>query len=228
LIEAAFAHRVSSRVQARNAIKRLEHERRQILTRFGETANVVAVIDQFMLVWAHRNLAYVTHADFNRFLNRAERHDPIGRAQRLFRLSALPQIARFGRVLKRHPAGVTDVMSRARYMRPLCEIELTDGVPEWFAAASGLRPGDDLIVHLGSTAYEGALVLASMDAPPQPPRKIGTTIVFAARLIKIDPAGSTTIRLRDGVEELEFAAGEIAVECVIFNRPEVLADLATN
>jgi hypothetical protein len=211
----------------------MEAARSEAVSEARESSAVVGVIDHFMLLWAHRNSAWLTNADYERFFRRVEKREPIGRAQRLLNLSALRPVARLVRVLRRHPAGVVDIFSRVRRLRPLVEIELGDELPIGITKC-GLRAGERLIVHVGSEAYVGALAIFSMEAPSPSPRTLGSTILFVRRILSFgidseQSARSCTVRLRhDEAGGVELPFGEVGVECLVFGRADVLGDLDCN
>jgi len=184
-----------------------------------------------MLLWAHRNAAFISLATYERFFNRVEAHEPLGRVRRRFTLGKLPRISRLIHVFDRHPPGLIDVMSESPQFRALAEIELLDDLPPGITAC-GLRPRDRLIVHPGPEMYDGALAVLSLEAPARPD-EFGKTILVVARILSSEPAHDRSecfrtfrILLRDfDRSAIVIPAGDARVECVIFNRPDVLSQL---
>jgi hypothetical protein len=86
-------------------------------------------------------------------------------------------------------------------------------------AAVGIRAGDRLFVHIGSVAYRGAVVIASCRGE----EKTGIRH-FAARILEFESQEhGHLMRVAEGSAGLMLAEpGAVQVECVIFNRPDVL------
>lgn len=119
-------------------------------------------------------------------------------------------------------------------MRPLTEIVLNATLPVGVSTC-GLRPHDRLLVHIGPDVYDGALVIFSVELPSGSPDRLGAHVLLAGRLLwsaadaEHSSFRSFAVRVRDGDGGIvEVSPGEATVECVIFNRPDLLANLPIN
>ena len=228
IIEAALARRAPSAKAARETLREMEARSRKFADDGDET--LATLLDEFILLWVNRNFGFLSRAAFERTFRRVEARSPRGRAKRLFDLSELPQISRFIKMHRRHPARVVDPHAMHRRLRPLVEIELTPDLPPSLEL-SGLRAHDRLIVHLGPEVHEGALALWSFDVVGPSPDRLGPTGVFLGRLLEAWPGEDPSlrhvrVRLNDADPTgVELEAGSVAVECVVFNRPDLLTGL---
>ena len=83
MIESALAECAISRREGRAVVRKFEVARREAVSEAGESSAVIGAIDQFSLFWAHRNSAWLTKDEYERFFRRVEKREPLGRAQRL-------------------------------------------------------------------------------------------------------------------------------------------------
>jgi hypothetical protein len=231
-LTAVLARRARSHREAKQAMARMEAARDELCAGADPSSDDVGAYDLFMLSWAHRNAAYVSRETYARLFDRVEARQPMGRVRRLFALGKLAQVARLVTVFERHPPGVTDPMSVTAEMRELAEIELRDDLPAGIRSA-GLRARDRLIVHVGSQMYQGALAIVSIEAPGAQPGEEGVTILLAGRIVSYEADdrrsphfASLELLLCEGdPATFIIPPGEATVECVIFNRGDVLARL---
>src|SRR5205823_126230 len=93
-----------------------------------------------------------------------------------------------------------------------------------FLTGSGILPGERLVVHLGTSAYEGALVIASCEFDPEPDAVWGIEGLMTARIVELESEehGLRFRLLTDNEKLVEAPQGFMNVECVIFNRPDIL------
>jgi hypothetical protein len=231
-LTAALARRARSHREAKQVIARMEAARDELCAGAEPSSDDLGACDLFMLSWAHRNAAYVNRETYERLFERVEARQPLGRVRRLFTLGKLPRISRLVTVFKRHPPGLLDPMSTTAEMRELAEIELLDELPAGITSA-GLRPGDRLVVHIGSQMYQDALAIVSLEAPSERPEDPGMTILLAGRIIAYEADDrrspyfvSIELLLCEGdPATFVIPPGEARIECVIFNRADVLARL---
>jgi len=92
-----------------------------------------------------------------------------------------------------------------------------------FVRRSGIGAGDRLFVHIGSLVYRDALVIASRETEP------GKVRSFAARVLDLETEMRGPVLSVAGRSPAVVLAarGSFRVECVIFNRPDVLCRSVT-
>lgn len=217
---------VRSRREASAALRDLADARNAALAMLPPQPDLAAAFDQFALLWAQENRGFVPRRIFDDLVRRVGAEDGRSRAHVLFGLSRWSAWAGLIRVLRRHPCGVINPFSRDRRLRPLIEVEMHQRLPVGITSC-GIRPGDRLIVHVGSEVYDGALVLLSLKTPGErsaPDRRVD----FISRVVSVhdDPSGNANIslRLRDGDPPLELPTDGLCAEGVIFNRDDLLID----
>lgn len=231
----ALFRRARSRSEASELLQRAETARQMLVRELGEQADVTSEWDRFMSMWVHRNSIFLSVATKERWLLRARRATGLDPQRQLFGLGELSGISSFTGIHRRQPPGLTDPMSRDRRLRPITELTLRDDLPAGLTL-SGLKPQDSLLVHMGSVAYDGALVILSMTVPISDPIwpegvRLVTARILATEAPECSYKNGYAIRIRvsDGEPDgLLIEPGGAHVECVIFNRPDVLAALPEN
>lgn len=222
-LENALAYRAESPEDAVKFLDALEGIYEGVKKAEPDADEALAGWENYMMTWAHRNAAVLPPERYHATIERVEARQPLGWTRRLFELSPLPPVARFIGELAEHPPGVVDPLSTHPEFQPLVEIELLETAYS-FLTGSGIRPGDRLVVHLGSFAYEGALVIVSCEFDPEPPEKWGVEGLMTARIVALESEehGLRFRLLTDDEKVVEAPRGVMNVECVIFNRPDVL------
>ncbi len=224
-LNAALANRVESEEDAIRFLDALEGIYNYIMkTRPPELdAKAIAGWENYMMTWAHRNAAMLPAERYRATIERVEVREPLGWTRRLFELSPLHTIARYIREIDGHPPGVTDPLSTHPDFQPLVEIELLDTASK-LRTSAGIADGDRLVVHIGTLAYPGALVIVSHE--PDPNQFLGLFGQMIARVLA-PPTEEHGLLLRfseDGDEGVAvIPSGVMNVECVIFNRPDVMS-----
>ena len=223
-LNAVLANRVESEEEALKFLDAVEGIYDYMMkTRPPELdAKAIEGWENFIMVWAHRNARMLPPERYRATIERVEAREPLGWTRRLFELSPLHTIARYIRELDAHPPGVTDPMSTHSDFLPLVEIELLDTASK-LKTQSGIADGDRLIIHIGSLAYPGALVIVSHE--PDPNQVLGLFGQMIARVLDLETEDGLLLRFsEDGDEGVVLAPpGMMDVECVIFNRPDVMS-----
>ena len=147
-------------------------------------------------------------------------HHP-AEAQRRFEEGRLPDVTRFVRQFEAIPPPLSGGWTELPNLQPIAELRVRDDAFT-FIRQSGLGAHDRLFVHIGRTVYRGALVIAVRlvregDRP------------FVARVMKLETEEQgPVLQIGDRYPPFVLAArGTVRVECVIFNRPDVLCRSST-
>ena len=143
-------------------------------------------------------------------------HDPY-EARRLFDDGTLPSVTRFLRQLDTVPMALINQWTVLSKFQPLAELRVRPEAAE-FSAESGIGAAERLYVHIGRAVYRRALVIASREILPGIPRP------FLARVLQpeTDDCGPL-LKLAGRTPSVVLAArGTVRIECVIFNRPDLL------
>ena len=166
-----------------------------------EFPDFVFSCERLILKWAHRYRHWLPYDRYLAAVARVEARDPKGWGRRMFDLGTLGSTARFMRELPAVPPEITDSFARLPEFRPLSQIAMQ---------------GELLIVHIGSIAYPGALVIVSESRPPQHTivRMLGFETEYHGPIVRVSDED-------DGV--VLAPRGALTVECVIFDRPDVLS-----
>lgn len=175
--------------------------------------------ERFLTSWVHRHRRLLPYPRYRDVIERVDARDPHGWSRRIYDLGTLPWIARFIRQLDAVPAEVTDRMAGAPELQPLAEIALREtfsGLPP-----GSIAPGETLVVHLGSLTCHGALAITSLDPELS---AAGTPWHALVRVLEFENRfHGPVLRISEGEDGVVVARrGSVTVECVIFNRPDVL------
>lgn len=175
-------------------------------------AFIVARSELLMLKWAHTYRRLLPYARYLAVIDRVEAREPLGWSRRMFDLGTLGDVAELVGELASRPRTVADRFAELPEFQPLAEIRM-DGVR------------GPLVVHIGSIAYVGALAIVSEtdcdeDGPLPPLRH------RIVRLLGFEtPQHGAVIRVSDDARNgiVLVPRGAMTVECVIFNRPDLLS-----
>lgn len=149
------------------------------------------------------------------------RHD-VHEARHLFDAGTLSAVTRYVRQLDAIPGPLVNAWTILTKFQPMAELRVLPEATE-FIVQSGIGAHDRLFVHIGRSVNRRALVIASHDIVP------GTVRHFVARVLEpeTDERGPLLL-VRDRNPPHVLAAREtVRVECVIFNRPDVLCEPPT-
>lgn len=176
----------------------------------------VAAFSRMIAEWAHRNVDLLPEERYGALLQQLGARDPHDAARQMFREGTLSAVTRFVRQVDRIPPPLADGWAMDPQFQPMAELRVLDPADGGLAAV-GICAEDRLFVHIGSVAYRGALVLASCEA------EYGIRH-FAARILEFETEEhGHLMRMAQGSSGLMLAQpGVVRVECVIFNRPDVL------
>ena len=168
--------------------------------------------------WVHRHRRLLSYERYRAVIERVDARNPHGWSRRIYDLGTLPSIARFVRQLDAVPAAIKDPWADAPELRPLAEITLREtfgGFPHLW-----VQPRETLVVHLGSATYHGALAIVSLD----PDLSEATLRHALVRVLEVENRlHGAVLRVSDREDGVVLARrGSVTVECVIFNRPDVL------
>jgi len=224
-LNAMLANRVESEEDALKFLDAVEGIYHYILKTHPPEldAKAIAGWENYIMTWAHRNARMLPPERYRATIERVEAREPLGWTRRLFELAPLHTIARFIRELDAHPTGVTDPLSTHPGFQPLVEIELLDTASK-LRTQSGIADGDRLIIHIGSLAYPGALVIVSHE--PDPNQFLGLFGQTIARVLELETEehGLLLRFSEEGDDGIVLVPpGMMSVECVIFNRPDVMS-----
>ncbi len=134
-----------------------------------------------------------------------------------FAAGTLPAITDFVRELDAVPPPLACGWAVLPEFGPMTELRLRPDAGD-FARRSGIGAGDRLFVHIGSLVYRDALVIASRA------NEAGEVRHFAARLLDLETEQRGPLLAVAGRSPslVLTARGSFRIECVIFNRPDVL------
>ena len=205
-------------VSAAEAVRRLDAAERtyeRVVRQARGDQAIIAACERMMIRWANRNVHLLPKERYRATLEKLA-------ARKIFHLGTLSRITRFVSEVDPIPTPLAEGWALAGDFQPMCELRMleTDIGPLWHL---GIRAGDRLFVHLGSIAYRGALVIVSCRVTQEGGRR--TTRHFAARILEFEAEEhGPVLRVGEGAEGLMLAtSGAITVECVVFNRPDVLS-----
>ena len=182
--------------------------------------HIVTACELQIMRWAHRHGRLLPEERRRATMERVEAREPHGTARRLFEMGTLPAIARFVRQFEVVPKPLAFDWALLPEFQPMVELRLFE---QDYKTLAGIGCGERLFVHLGSVVYRGALVIASCDvvtdANAEGPRH------FAARVLEFETAEhGPVLRYAEGAGGVLMAGpGNVTIECVIFNRPDVLS-----
>jgi hypothetical protein len=179
---------------------------------------LITAFAQLIMEWAHRHVDLLPEERYGAVLQRLGARDPHEAARRMFLHGTLSAITRFVRRVHPIPIPLAEGWALDSQFHPMAELRVLDSV-NGVLAAVGIRAGDRLFVHIGSVAYRGAVVIASCRGE----EKTGIRH-FAARILEFESQEhGHLMRVAEGSAGLMLAEpGAVQVECVIFNRPDVL------
>ena len=169
-------------------------------------ASIIASCERIIVRLADRNVHLLTPERYREAVER------VAQRQR-FDAGTLSAIARFIRRLDGIPPPLVNAWTTLRELQPLVELRVLETVR--FLLPLGIGPGDRLFVHLGSIAWRGALVLASCENG-------GAIRHFAARVLEHETDDHGPLLRIAGDMTVLASRRSIHVQCVIFNRPDVL------
>ena len=185
---------------------------------FGEwnAAAIVLDADDIMARWIERRARRRSAGQQRPAVDRVDASSGSMSAQQLFEAGTLPAIARFVRQLEEVPAPLAGAWTSLPEFQPLCELRVKETAGELTKEAR-IEPGDRLFVHIGSITYRGALVIAAFDDGETVRHCIGRLLVFETN------DHGPVLRVGRGPKGVVLAEpGTVSVECVIFNRPDIL------
>jgi hypothetical protein len=214
-LQGVLACRAVSATEAVRRLDRAERTYERFVRRVSGKASITACA-RLIAEWAHRHVDLLPEDRYGALLQRLCARDPHESARRMFRQGTLSAVTRFVRQVDPVPPPLAEGWAMDPQFQPMAELRVLDPA-DGVLAAVGIDADDRLFVHIGSVAYRGAVVLASCEAD-------GGIRHFAARVLEFETGEhGHLMRIAEGADGLMLAqSGVVRVECVIFNRPDVL------